>query len=194
MNAQHLFHHSRVLRCATILLCAALIVGCQDTQIPVAPDVDHATEIAAKKPGDGGGVNSLMGDVIVGDGPAGSIASTCPGSTGHGGWHLNFDDTGCLIVTPVGSAYSLTDAVRLVVTKEKGKNGQITHVRLIAQDDNGILHDTEDIPVAVPVVPDKNGFTVHVHAQDVDVWQLSEGERVAVIGTISIGDMVYFVQ
>lgn len=55
MNAQHPMHNPRVLLGAAVLLCAALVVGCQDTPLPVAPDVEQDAEIAAKKPGGGGG-------------------------------------------------------------------------------------------------------------------------------------------
>ena len=93
--------------------------------------------------------------------------------------------------------YALTDDVKLIMLKEKGNNGRITHVRLLAQDvigEEGIQHNTDWIPVAHPVVPLKNGGTLHVHAANVEVWRTDShtgGTRVEMIGLISIGDIVY---
>ncbi len=56
MNAQNLFQNPRVLLYAAVLLCAALIVGCQDQAIPVAlEDGDIAVETSASKGKPGGG-------------------------------------------------------------------------------------------------------------------------------------------
>ena len=73
----------------------------------------------------------------------------------------------------------------------------IARLQLVAQDvsgDGGIKHETDDIPVSQPVAPDPAGFTLHVHADNVPVYRLSGhtgGKRTAMIGTISIGDIVY---
>ncbi len=81
--------------------------------------------------------------------------------------------------------------------KEKGNNGRITHVRLLAQDvigEAGIQHNTDWIPVAYPVVPLKTGGTLHVHAANVEVWRTDShtgGTRAEMIGLVSIGDIVY---
>jgi hypothetical protein len=47
--------------------------------------------------------------------------------------------------------------------------------------------------VAIPIVPTKSGYTLHVHAANVAVWRTDAhtgGNRVAMIGWIRIGDIV----
>lgn len=197
----------------TPLAVLALTVSCAEpTGVPdVAGQVELATPAAmdAKggKPGGGGDVGSeLIGDVAVADfgsGDANSLGSTCPTTVKVGQWHLDFGPSECLVVTLTWNdasgfePYPLTDDVRLVVRKENGRNGRITHVRLLGQDvigEAGVAHESDEVPVASPVVPDKAGFTLHVHAPRVEVWRLSEhvgGDRVALIGWVSIGDMIY---
>lgn len=183
-----------------------LVLACAET--PVHPSAGAVTAAAdAKGGGKGGGggggdgdATVLVADVAIGDAAvpneSSTLQSTCP-ATDTRQWHVNFGHSGCLIVRPTGATYELTDDVRLVVAKEKGKNGRITHVRLLAQDvigDAGTAHETDAIAVADPIVPVKSGFTLHVHASGVPVWRLSGhtgGERVEVIGTIAIGDVVY---
>lgn len=109
----------------------------------------------------------------------------------------------CLIVeaepwTGSGDPYPVLDDIVLNAIVEKGKNGRITHMRLVGQDvdgPEGIWHQTDLIPVAEPAVPSKAGFTLHVHAKDVAVWRtdshLGGGNKVEIIGYISIGDVVY---
>ncbi|HEU4748854.1 MAG TPA: hypothetical protein VFS56_10165, partial [Gemmatimonadaceae bacterium] len=114
-----------------------------------------------------------------------------------------FGHSECMIVTPLWAStiyepYPLRDDVTISVRLEKGKNGRITHVRLYAQDvigEEGIAHETDWVPVAVPVVPSQAGFTLHVHAKNVEVWRLDShrggGNRVEMIGPVSIGDIEY---
>lgn len=198
-----LYSYSRSMKLSVVLVAAALVVGCQESSTPVGPELEASTfgqeTLFAKRGGGNGGGGTLVAEVVVGDGPAGSITSDCPRETGTQ-WHVTYQDSGCLIVMPAGSSYALTDDVMLIMTTEKGKNGRITHVRLRGQDvigDAGIMHETDELEVAIPTVPDKNGFTLHVHTPTVEVWRLSGhtgGERVEMIGTIDIGDIVYSVQ
>ena len=192
---------------AVVAAAVMVLAGCADAPIPTAPE--PPAELLAKGGngkgggGDDGGRTQLLAEVELGDfsvvDAAGLLESTCP-TAGTGQWHANFGHSECLIVSPDGAAYTLNDDVVLVVTREKGKNGAITHVTLLAQDvigELGIHHSTDSIPVATPVVPDKAGFTIHVHATGIPVWRHAGhtgGERVEVIGRISIGDIVYFVQ
>lgn len=163
--------------------------------------------------GDGGtgqnpkGGTVVHGDLTLAESDAPAIASTCPtpGDFRSGnGWALVFGKSGCLIVSPlrattVDGDYALADDIVIGVQLEKGKNGRITHVRLGGQDvdgPEGIFHDTDWLPVFEPVVPTKAGFTLHVHASNVPVWRWSshlprDGERVEIVGVISIGDIVY---
>jgi hypothetical protein len=106
---------------------------------------------------------------------------------------VQFRDTGCLIVQPSGSSYALTDSVALNTTQ---KRDAITHIQLRGQDvkgPDGIMHETDPIPVG-SVTPIATGFTIQVRADRVTVYRLSShrnGSRVAEIGTVSIGDIVY---
>ena len=53
------------------------------------------------------------------------------------------------------------------------------------------------MPVDPVVLPDGLGFTLHVHAADVDLWRLDthlpkkKSKRVEFVGTFSLGDMIY---
>jgi hypothetical protein len=188
---------------ALVTLLATAALACAEA--PTDPGPLIATSTAdGRKTATGGG--SLVADVVIGDSGLDAAdpsvhQSTCPAADTKQ-WHANFGHSECLIVSPAWvsttyAPYALTDDVKLIVTREKGKNGRITHVTLLAQDvigDAGIQHETDPIPVAVPVVPSTAGFTLHVHAVGVSVWRLSGhtgGERVEVIGTIAIGDVVY---
>jgi len=188
----------RRLAIRTSLVLAAISVGC-------AADLPTTVELGGQLLAANAG-SSLLGSVVPGDftDPAATaLASTCPTVVKVGQWHLNFGHTQCLVVQPDWNTssgfepYTLTDDIKLIVIKEQGKNGQITHVRFRGQDligDAGIAHESDVIPVAEPVVPSKSGFTLHVHAPSVAIWRLSGhtgGERVALIGWVSIGDLVY---
>jgi hypothetical protein len=113
-----------------------------------------------------------------------------------GSWQIQTFGSGCLHFTPTGASYELTDDIT-ISTPGLQKDGVITRLRLYAQDvsgPDGIAHTTDDIPVAQSVAPDPAGFTLHVHADNVPVYRLSGhtgGKRTAMIGTISIGDIVY---
>jgi hypothetical protein len=208
------YHHrsSPAIAIAAQTFAAAFILACAD---PAGPAPTLSTAIAhpglsrEAKGGNGGGstsagANVLLGDFALVDGDAPALGSTCPSNGFAGnGWAVVFGHTECLIVTPLWASgtydpYPLRDDVTLNVRLEKGKNGRITHVRLYGQDvigEDGIAHETDWLAVAVPVVPNKAGFTLHVHAKNVAVWRLdshlSGGNRVDMIGTVSIGDVVY---
>lgn len=170
-------------------------------------DGPTAAELGPVLAAQGGGATSLLADVAAGDhadpGAASPLTSTCPAPIKGSGWSLDFQHTQCLVVRPDWNTdsglepYALTDDIVLGVLKEQGKNGRITHVRFTGQDvigEAGIAHNSDSIPVAVPVVPNKSGFVLHVHAPRVAIWRLSGhtgGERVALIGWVSIGDLLY---
>lgn len=122
-----------------------------------------------------------------------TLASTCAGTVARSGgvWWPQF--TECVVITPNGSSYALTNDPGLQVTT---KRGLITHVRFVIDDvvgAEGIQHETDPIPVT-PVAFGGAGFVLHVHADRVPVYRLSGhigGKRVAMIGTISVADVVY---
>lgn len=191
---------------ATMTLLAAFTVACSD---PVEPNtINPGTSALAKGGNPGGGetpgADVRQGDLALADGDAPALVSTCSsGGFAGNGWAVVFGKSGCLLAPTLWASstypeYKLVDDVVIGVQIEKGKNGRITHVRLNAQDVDGaagIWHTTDWIPVAQPVIPSKAGFTLHVHARNVEVWRtdshLGGGNRVEMIGTISIGDIAY---
>lgn len=148
------------------------------------------------KGGGGGGGSSLVADVVMGDffSDGGTpLVSAGPAATSKG-YAVLFKHTRCGDITPEGSSYALTDENRIETTV---KRGQITRVRFWAQDvigEEGIAHETDWVTIDPPAPVSKSGFTLHVHADNLQVWQLDglrDGNRVQIIGTISIGDVVY---
>lgn len=197
-------HRSRTIAASGVFLLV-FVPGCSDF---VAPDAWAPSTILHAKGGNSGGSETggvadiAAGDLLSTEGES-VLASRCPGAASPPGWAVVFGKTGCLIVTPNWASttyekYALTDDLVLDVQREKGKNGRITHVRLKGQDvdgEAGIWHNTDWVAVAEPVVPSTAGFTLHVHARNVQVWRydshLGDGNRVDMIGTITIGDVVY---
>lgn len=96
------------------------------------------------------------------------------------------------VTTSTGS--QLTDDVVIQVTTTKG---YITSIQLRGQDvigEEGIMHESEVWPITPPFKPTSASFTLHVHAEHLPIWRLSDhlgGERVEMVGTISLGDLVY---
>lgn len=193
---------------AAVLFTVAA-VGCS---VPVAPEAAAPGAAFHAKGGNGGGGGGgsgssggsiSQGDLTLAAGESPALATTCPSSGfTRDSWALVFGKSGCLIVSPLWAstayeAYQLADDLVLNIQRD-GRKGPITHVRLVGQDvdgPDGIWHNTDWIPVAVPVVPQAAGFTLHVHAKNVGVWRydshLGGGNRVEMIGTISIGDVIY---
>lgn len=188
-----------------VAVCIAGVTAACHSDGPTEAERDP--QLVAAQGGGGGGASFLLGDVAAGDyadpGAASPLTSTCPAPIKGSGWSLDFEHTQCLVVRPDWNTdsgfepYALTDDIVLGVLKELGKNGRITHLRFYGQDvigEAGIAHNSDSIPVAVPVVPNKSGFVLHVHAPRVAIWRLSGhtgGERVALIGWVSIGDLLY---
>lgn len=188
--------HSPVAVAVCLLTLFGL--GCNDG--PVGPLVPEPLAPSFGRQASSGAADVIQGDFALADTDAPALLSTCRGSATSPGWSVVFGKTLCLIVKPFGKYenYQLTDDIVLAVTLEKGKNGRITHIRMNGQDVDGpagIWHNTDVIPVQQPVVPSKAGFTLHVHARNLQVWRLdshlSGGNRVEMVGTISIGDVVY---
>ncbi|HYN80712.1 MAG TPA: hypothetical protein VES88_04360 [Gemmatimonadaceae bacterium] len=198
------YHRNRSIAAiaATVLLVLS-IPGCTDPLAPGPLDIGRLRQAKGGTPATAG-ASVMQGDLALADADAPALTSSCP-STGFtpNAWAVVFGKSGCLVVTPLWASatyteYALTDDVVLQVQLENGKNGRITHMRLNAQDvdgEAGIWHNTDWIAVAQPVVPTKAGFTLHVHAKNVAVWRynshLGDGNRVEIIGTVSIGDVVY---
>ena len=123
------------------------------------------------------------------------LSSTCPGSTSGRNLYVEWPrGEDCITISPLGSSYSLTNDPSLSVSMRKGG---IFEIRLWIQDKEGpegIIHSTDKIPIDPPEMPSPEGFTLHVHAEGVQVWQHKGhvgGPRVEMIGTISVGDIVF---
>jgi hypothetical protein len=99
----------------------------------------------------------------------------------------------CATVTTSTGA-QLTDDI---VIRVPSHQGLLTAVQLAGQDvigEEGIAHESEQVPLLPPLEPSPTGFTIHVHADNVPVWKLSRhtgGKRVEIIGYVSIADLVY---
>ena len=126
-----------------------------------------------------------------------TLVSTCPGSTTETSLFVRWPRSPalCIVITPTGSSYALTDDPQLTVSKKRGK---VIAVQFYIQDvagPDGIMHSSDQIPVDPPVEPSSAGFTLHVHADDVPVWRhkghIVGGRRMKIIGTISVGDIVF---
>jgi hypothetical protein len=99
-----------------------------------------------------------------------------------------------IVVTPTGSAYTLGDDAQMTTNL---KAGRILGVTLYIQDvagPAGVQHETDRVILAAPVTPSTSGFVLHVHRDAVPVYRLkghTGGPRVGMIGTISVGDLVF---
>ena len=58
-------------------------------------------------------------------------------------------------------------------------------------------HESDVLSVTPIVLPDRIGFTLHIHAADVDLWRLDthlpkkKSRQVEFVGTFNLGDMIY---
>lgn len=176
---------------AAVPALASLIFACQEA--PTESRFQPNDALAAR--GGGGGTSPLVADAVTGDfsstgGTA--LVSIGPAETSKA-YAALWKHSRCGDITPTGSAYALTDDVTV---HTRSRAGKIVAVWFSAQDvigDAGIMHETDEIAVT-PFKPNASGFTLHIHADAVQVWRLSghlRGDRVEMIGTISIGDIVY---
>jgi hypothetical protein len=203
MRGNQSFRQAVVFLAALALV--QLLAGCE---MPTHPSLAPA-EVSLSKGGKGGssggsqGADIIRGDLVLSTADAAALATTCPSAGfSKNSWTLVFGKSGCLIITPLWASvlyvpYALTDDL-IVNVQQDGRNGPITHIRLAGQDvdgPEGVWHNTDWIAVAQPVVPTTAGFTLNVHARNVEVWRtdshLAGGNRIEMIGTVSIGDIVY---
>lgn len=117
---------------------------------------------------------------------------TC--TAGSAGYTALFDRHDLCATVTTSTGYQLTDDIIIGVNTTKGL---ITSVQLKGQDvigEEGIKHESEVWPITPPFTPPTGSFTLHVHADNLPIWKLDGhlgGERVEIVGYISIGDMVY---
>lgn len=178
----------------SILVIAALIASAALITPPPVP--------AAPAKGGGGGNQNAAYTIAVTSDPLWTPAPTQPTyspaclaeTPGPGGYTALFPRHDLCATVTTSSGSQLTDEVLIQVNAHKGF---LTSVQLRGQDvigEEGIAHESEQIPLLPPLEPDPAGFTVHVHADNVPIWKLSRhlgGKRVEIIGYISIADMVY---
>jgi hypothetical protein len=99
-----------------------------------------------------------------------------------------------IVITPTGSSVTLLDDSQLTMAM---KNGAIRAVQFYIQDipgPDGIMYETDIIPVDPPVMPDSAGFVLPLRVDNVRVYRDSNhlgGKRIEMVGTVSFGDMVF---
>jgi hypothetical protein len=145
------------------------------------------------------GGDALVVDIVSDDFQGDNLVqSTCAGDS-QASYLIRFGDTdqgtnqGCLVVT-TSSGAQLVDGIEFTVGV---RSGAVTKIQIWGHDaagPSGIYHNSDPIPIVpgVPVSPE--GFRVHVHATDVPVWRMNghlSTKRVAQVGTVDIGDLVY---
>lgn len=187
----------RLLHVGAVALAASGCAGSAERSgLPLAPTAlafPAGEAVQARATATAAGANLTADSAFTPVDP--TLVSTCAGSLSKNGSSVTWPQfTECVVITPTGSSYALTNDPYLQVTT---KRRVVTHVTLYIDDivgAEGIQHETDPIPVA-PVAFGGAGFVLHVHADRVPVYRLSGhtgGKRVAMIGTISIADVVYF--
>lgn len=185
--------HRKIVLALVPVLAASMLACAAESPDPLVPG-----SVLAAKGGNGGGGSTqpLVADAVAGDFFASGgapLVSQGPAETSKA-YAALWKHSRCADITPDGSTYALTDEVR-VGTSMRG--GKIVAVQFWAQDvigDEGIAHETDWVAIEPAVKPNSAGFTLHVHVDNLPVWRLDghlSGNRVEVIGTISIGDIVY---
>ena len=187
------------------LVTAALFLGCQEQgSSPVGPD-DLGPQFAKggnskpDKPGGGGKDEPTWtsADVVAHDGVAtfsNTLISTCSAPSGGTTPTLVWPRHDKCAVIEFDGGLLLTDDPRLQVLM---KRGQIVAVIFREQDvigGEGIQYESESVPIESPVEFTGAGFVLHVHGDNIPVWQLkghTGGPRVAIVGVMHIGDVVY---
>ena len=197
---------SRKSKNKRVRLCLMVVAGCivlatlwavlatSETALAEKPDKPPGQD-KPDKPGKGGDKTAYSVDAVLDGGKYDSptLFSIDSGSTGENTLFVRwpFD---AIEITPKGSSYALTNDPQLTVSK---KRGEVIAVQFYIQDvfgPDGIMHSSDQILVDPPVTPSSDGFTLHVHADDVPVWSHkghTGGPRVEEIGTISVGDIVF---
>ena len=186
-----------VVTACLVLATLWAVLATSETALAEKPDKPPGQD-KPDKPGKGGDKTAYSVDAVDDDGPyvSPTLVSTCPGSTGENTLFVSWprSPAQCIVITPTESSYALTDDPQLTVSKKRGK---VIAVQFYIQDKpgpDGIMHSSEQIPVDPPVTPSSSGFTLHVHADNVPVWRHkghTGGPRVEMIGTISVGDIVF---
>ncbi len=194
----------------TVGLCVMVVAGCLVLATLWAALATSETALAKKPdkpPGKGGDKTAYSVDAVDHGGPyiSPTLVSTCPGSTGENTLYVEWPRfEQCIVISwnefpdswtsETFAPYDLTDDPQLTVRK---KRGMVIGVQFFIQDvdtPDGIFHSSDQIPVDPPVDPSSEGFTLHLHADAVPVWRHkghTGGPRVEMIGTISVGDIVF---
>jgi hypothetical protein len=166
----------------------------------------HKNDPSCDSGGGGGGSGIIFSVSFVGDPLAPgsnlflpSCTAQTPASSGN-----SFATTAifprhdlCATLTTSDDATLTDDIIIQTVTT---RSGDIIGVQVTGQDiigEDGIAHESDVLDVDPIVQPDGAGFTLHVHATDVDLWKLDthlrkkKSKRVEHVGTFSLGDMIY---
>jgi hypothetical protein len=72
-----------------------------------------------------------------------------------------------------------------------------TGLALASAPNAAFAHESDVLSVTPIALPDGIGFTLHVHAADIDLWRLDthlpkkKSKQVEFVDTFSLGDMIY---
>jgi hypothetical protein len=176
-----------------ILGSIVLVAACtMDGSTPVEPTPNP---YLAK----GGGGSALRAVFIQGDyAPGGgeSLVLTPPGCSGAvtQSYNVDFRADDCLWMTTTTGLTLADDAFFAFNTK----GGSIVGSQFWIDDQagaDGIGHESDKMTIPAQA-NSPGGFTLHVHARNVPVWRLGghlSKKRVVQVGTVSIGDVVFYV-
>jgi hypothetical protein len=171
-----------------ILILAA---GCrEDRGAPVEP-----APPAVAKDGGGSGLRAMFtrGDYVPGSGE--SLVLTEPGCSGAvtRSYNVDFTVDDCLEMITTNGVVLTDDAFFAFATT----SGSIVGAQFWIDDQSGregIGHESDKTRIDPPQPASSSGFTLHVHAT-VPVWRLGghlAKKRVAQVGTVTIGDVVFY--
>lgn len=193
------------LTVALAVLTALATTGCLDQD--TSPTDLEALSVRGGNGGKGGGggngggggktnvaftVTATLGDFCLAGAPE-NFVSTRSATTSTTSLWTTWEGDG-VVVKPAGSSVLLGDDASLVPEKKKKDLvALIMSIQDISGPD-GMYHSVDNIPLAESAQESPEGFTLHVHADKVDVWRHTGhmgGPRVEVVGTICVGDIVY---
>lgn len=173
------------------LASLATASGCRDT--PVGPE----TSLLAAK----GNPNQqpVVGEAIVGDATLASPVFVSGCSTeDNGNFTLPFYISCAPIfmqLAPVSGGPPIPPTVRFMVLQAQvNQSAQITAFRLNGNNGSGTRYSSDWITLVPAAQTNRaTGFTVHVHASSVLVWEMNQSgsKKVSQAGVVSLGDVVY---
>ncbi len=193
------------IKTVAVIFLSLTLFSCQDEQIEPIDTLSTAPdELGFKKGGNGGGgqVNEVLYDVIIERGDykgtitsAELITSDCNATAQSMPYAITWDESDCFDITPTtttpGSEVTLTLNPFMSVKKTSEISSVAFYMRDKPKDEGGSRYATSSTLVERVVRSNDGVIIVHVHKDQIDVHQLAGRKLLGVIGTISIGDIVY---